>query len=300
MMRWTMRWTMRRAMRSTTSIAAALFTTALAVPAGAQHVRTLESARVLRDSTPVAVRLLLGTGTLSVGASDPPYLYRSISRFGDAFSAPTSVWNTEQHTLTLTAAQRNRTRTSRSTGDTDDDGQAQDWHVQLTRRAPLELTIDATAADATLDLTGLPLRRFALHSGAAAALVRFDAPNPESMSVFDAVVGAGGLKLIGLGNAGASEARIESNIGDLSLDLGGRWPRDMQIAIRSSVGDVKITAPPTIGIELQSTGLLARESFEGAFTKSGGVWRSANFAASTVKVRFVVKSMLGKIELIQR
>ena len=270
-----------------------------ATPLAAQHVRTLESSRLLRDSTPVSVRLMLGTGTLSVGASDAPYLYRSITRFGDSFSSPTSSWNASQHALTLSAGQKRSGPAPRS-DDTPDDDAVQDWRVQLTRRAPLELMIDATAADATLDLTGLPLRRFVLNTGAAAATVRFDAPNPESMSVFDANVGAGGLKLIGLGNAGASEARIEGDLGDLSLDLGGRWVRDMQIVVTSAVGGVKITAPPTIGIELQSTGLLARESFDGVFTKSGGIWRSANFSSSAVKVRVVVRSMIGKIELVQR
>ena len=270
-----------------------------ATPLAAQHVRTLESSRLLRDSTPVSVRLMLGTGTLSVGASDAPYLYRSITRFGDSFSSPTSSWNASQHALTLSAGQKRSGPAPRS-DDTPDDDAVQDWRVQLTRRAPLELMIDATAADATLDLTGLPLRRFVLNTGAAAATVRFDAPNPESMSVFDANVGAGGLKLIGLGNAGASEARIEGDLGDLSLDLGGRWVRDMQIVVTSAIGGVKITAPPTIGIELQSTGLLARESFDGVFTKSGGIWRSANFSSSAVKVRVVVRSMIGKIELVQR
>jgi hypothetical protein len=201
--------------------------------------------------------------------------------------------------LTLTAGQKRSGPQVRADDAADDDG-VQDWRVQLTRRAPLELTIDATAADATLDLTGLPLRRFALNTGAAAAVVRFDAPNPESMSVFDANVGAGGLKLIGLGNAGASEARIAGDIGDLSIDLGGRWQRDIQITATSAVGGVRITAPPTIGIELESSGLLARESLDGAFTKSGNVWRSANFSGAAVKVRILVKSMLGKIELIQR
>ena len=271
----------------------------IATPLAAQHVRTLESSRLLRDSTPVSVRLMLGTGTLSVGASDAPYLYRSITRFGDSFSSPTSSWNASQHALTLSAGQKRSGPAPRSDDISDDDA-VQDWRVQLTRRAPLELMIDATAADATLDLTGLPLRRFVLNTGAAAATVRFDAPNPESMSVFDANVGAGGLKLIGLGNAGASEARIEGDLGDLSLDLGGRWVRDMQIVVTSAIGGGKITAPPTIGIELQSTGLLARESFDGVFTKSGGIWRSANFSSSAVKVRVVVRSMIGKIELVQR
>ena len=281
------------------AIASLTLATSFAGSLSAQHVRTLESARVLRDSTPVSVRLMLGTGTLSVGASDPPYLYRSITRFGDSYTSPTSTWNADQHTLTLAAGQKRGGPDPRNDGTPDDDG-VQDWRVQLTRRAPLELTIDATAADATLDLTGLPLRRFALNTGAAAATVRFDAPNPESMSVFDANVGAGGLKLIGLGNAGASEARIQGDIGDLSLDLGGRWLRDMQVVVSSAIGDVRITAPPSIGIELQSTGLLARESLDGAFTKSSGVWRSANFATASVKVRIVVKTMLGKIELVQR
>ncbi len=270
-----------------------------ALPAAAQHVRTLESARMLKDSTPVAVRLLLGTGTLSVGASDAPYLYRSIARFGDSYSAPTSIWNAAQHTLTLTSGQRSAG--SASAGDDPaDDESTQDWRVQLTRRAPLELSIDATAADATLDLTGLPLRRFALNTGAAAATVRFDAPNPESMSVFDANVGAGGLKLIGLGNAGASEARIAGDIGEVALDLGGRWVRDMQIVVTSAIGGVRITAPPTIGIELQSTGLLGRVSVDGDISKDDGVWRSRNFRDAAVKVRIAVKSMFGKVELTQR
>ncbi len=281
------------------AFAAVLFTTLSALPATAQHVRTLESARILKDSTPVAVRLRLGTGTLSVGASDAPFLYRSIARFGDSYSAPTSVWNAAQHTLTLTSGQRDAGPTARS-ADAMDDETAQDWRVQLTRRAPLELSIDATAADATLDLTGLPLRRFALTTGAAAATVRFDAPNPESMSVFDANVGAGGVKVIGLGNAGASEARIAGDLGEVSLDLGGRWVRDMQIVVTSAIGGVRITAPPTIGLELQSSGLLGRVSVAGDITKNDGVWRSANFREAAVKVRLVVKSMLGKVELIQR
>ena len=272
----------------------------LAPSAFAQHVRTLESGRLLRDSTPVSVRLALGTGTLNIGASDPPYLYRSITRFGDSYTSPTSTWNADQHTLTLVAGQKRDGGSSATSDDRPDDESVQDWRVQLTRRAPLELTIDATAADATLDLTGLPLRRFSLNTGAAAATVRFDAPNPESMSVFEANIGAGGLKLIGLGNAGASEVRVAGDIGDLSLDLGGRWQRDMLLVVSSSIGGVRITAPPAIGIELQSTGLLARESFDGAFTKSRGAWRSANFAAAPVKVRIVVKPMLGKIELVQR
>ena len=276
-----------------------LCTVAAAAPLHAQHVRTLESARLLRDSAPVAVRVQFGTGTLNVGAADAPYLYRSLTRFGDAFVAPTSAWNASQRTLTLTGGQRSGARPSGDDDDRDDEN-AQDWRLQLSRRAPLELTINAKAADATLDLTGLPLRRFSLNTGAAAATVRFDAPNVEPMSVFDASVGAGGLKLIGLGNAGASETRIVGDVGDISLDLGGRWQRDMQVSIRSAVGTVRITAPPTVGIEMTSDGALSRVSASGAITRAGDVWRSANFAASTIKVRIVVTSMLGKVELVQR
>jgi hypothetical protein len=277
-------------------VAACLLTTPLA----AQHVRTLESARLLRDSTPVAVRLQLGTGTLSVGASDPPYLYRSISRFGDGYVAPTSVWNTVQHTLTLTAAQPSRARQASAADGDRDDGGAQDWRVQLTRRAPLELSIDASAANATLDLTGLPLRRFALNSGAAEATVRFDAPNPEALTVFDASVGAGGLKVIGIGNADASEMRIAGDVGDITLDLGGRWQRDLRMVVTSIFGAISLTAPPGIGIEFESNGLLSRDTIEGDIVKSGDVWRSRGFETAQVKVRIVVKSMLGKVTLIQR
>jgi len=265
----------------------------------AQHVRTLESARLLNDVGPVAVRLQLGTGTLSVGAGDAPFLYRSITRFGDSYTAPGSTWNATQRTLTLTAAQR-ATGTRPRGGDEASGEVAPDWRVQLTRRAPVELTIDATAADATLDLTGIPLRRFALNSGASAATVRFDAPNPESMAVFDANVGAGGLKVIGVGNAAASEMRIVGDVGDIALDLGGRWQRDLRLAVTSLVGAINITAPPTIGIELESTGLLSRHDVDGAFRRTGNTWRSTNYEQSSVKVRLSVRSLLGKVTLVQR
>ena len=275
-----------------------LCTLAATVPLQAQHVRTLESARQLRDAAPVAVRVQFGTGTLNLAAADAPYLYRSITRFGDAFIAPTSAWNASQRTLTLVGGQRSSVRPA---GEADDDDEnVQDWRLQLTRRAPLELTIDAKAADATLDLTDLPLRRFSLNTGAAAAIVRFDAPNAESMSLFDAAVGAGGLKVIGLGHSGASEARIVGDVGDISLDLGGRWQRDMQVSIRSAVGTIRITAPPTVGVEMASAGALARVNATGAITRDGNTWRSANFATAAVKVRIVVTSMLGKVELVQR
>lgn len=273
---------------------------ALATPLlHAQHVRTLESARLLRDSAPVTVHLALGTGTLNVGASDAPYLYRSITRFGDTYTAPTSSWNAAQRTLSLTAGRKGAVRTA-SAGDDQPDDPPQDWRVQLTRKAPLQLTIDAAAAEAMLDLTGLPLRRFALNTNAAAATVRFDAPNPEAMSVLDADVGAGGLKVIGLGNAGASELRIHGDVGDLSLDLSGRWQRDLQMSLSSSVGSISLTAPPTIGIELTSGGLLTRHSFDGRFTRSGDTWRSPGFDTAPVKVRILVKSVLGKVTLVQR
>lgn len=269
-----------------------------ATPLFAQHVRTLESSRLLNDVGPVAVRLQLGTGTLSVGASDAPYLYRSITRFGDAYTAPTSAWNASQRSLTLTSGRR-LSATAASSRE-DEDESVQDWRVQLTRRAPVELTIDATAADATLDLTGIALRRFALNSGAAAATVRFDAPNQEAMSVFDARVGAGGLKLIGIGNADASEMRIVGEVGDIALDMGGRWQRDLRVVVSSIFGGISITAPPTIGIELESTGLLSRDNIDGTFTRTGDVWRSANYEQSPVKVRVSVRSLLGKVTLIQR
>ena len=275
-----------------------VFAVTAALPLTAQHVRTLESSRLFADSAPVSVRLALGTGTLTVGAADAPYLYRSISRFGDAFAAPRSQWNAAQRTLTFAAG-------GRVTGDVREDaGQdndaPQDWRIQLTKRAPLELAIDATAADAALDLTALPLRRFSLRSGAAAATVRFDAPNPESMSVFEAAVGAGGLKLIGVGNASASEMRLEGRVGDIAIDLGGRWTRDMQIDVYTMVGGVTITAPPSLGVELVTTGLFTRTSVVGSFEEDDRTWRSPNFQQASVKVRIAVRSLLGKVQLIQR
>jgi hypothetical protein len=272
----------------------------LNVPSAAlsQPVRTLESSRQLRDGAPVTVRLQLGTGSLNVAASDAPLLYRSISRFGALYSAPRSQWNATQRVLTLDAGQR--TNSDDDTPAAATDAATQDWRVQLTRKAPLDLGIRAAAADATIDLSGLPLRKFSLNTGAAAATVRFDALNSEVMSLFDATIGAGGLTLIGLGNAGASEARIEGDIGEISLDLGGRWQRDLLLAVSTPLGSVRLVAPPNIGLEVEVGGMFKRATVTGQFVRDGNVWRSTNFGQTTVKVRVVVKTLLGKVDVVQR
>jgi predicted membrane protein len=94
--------------------------------------------------------------------------------------------------------------------------------------------------------------------------------------------------------------RIVGKVGDIALDLGGRWQRDLRVSVSSIVGGISITAPSTIGIELESSGVLSRDNVEGSFSHAGDIWRSTGFDTAEVKVRIAVRSLLGKVTLIQR
>jgi hypothetical protein len=86
---------------------------------------------------------------------------------------------------------------------------------------PMNLTVSAGAYDATMDLSGLPIRRFTVQDGASEVEIRFDAVNPEDMDRLSYQTGASEIKFIGLANANFDEMNFDGGAGKYSFDFSG-------------------------------------------------------------------------------
>jgi hypothetical protein len=95
------------------------------------------------------------------------------------------------------------------------------WLLLLSHEKPLDLDLTLGAAEAELDLTGVPLRALDLTSGVARTRLAFREPNPETLAELDIEAGVNEFSATGLGHARFRRLRFEGGVGSFSLDFSG-------------------------------------------------------------------------------
>lgn len=98
---------------------------------------------------------------------------------------------------------------------------AGNWQLYFSRDHPLELNLSLGAADAVIDMTGIPLERFELSSGMASTILRFDEPNTSLLRRIDIESGLSEFRAEGLGNARFEYLAFEGGAGSFYLDFTG-------------------------------------------------------------------------------
>ena len=83
------------------------------------------------------------------------------------------------------------------------------FDLALGRGQPYELTLETGASEADLDLGGLPISRLFVKHGAGKTDIRFSAPNPVPMSLFEISSGAVAMEVQHLANANFAEMTVE-------------------------------------------------------------------------------------------
>ena len=81
------------------------------------------------------------------------------------------------------------------------------------------------AAEADLDLTGIPLRRLSVVCGVAKTTLRLSGPNPEAAAEVEVKAGVSEFTGVGLGHLRARRFRFEGGVGRFALDFGGARAR---------------------------------------------------------------------------
>jgi hypothetical protein len=278
------------------ALARAAATTVVAlvpVVAGAQTWRNLDAARARRDSAPVDVRLeyVLGAVQARPAASDS-VLYDMHLRYDAARVRPVVSFDTASRRLTLGT----RTRDDAVRGPEGADGG--EATVELTRGAPLDLSVRLSVATGAFDLGGLAVRRLALNSQAGESKIRFDTANMVTMTSLELDATAAAIHGSRLANANAERIRVSARAASTELDLGGVWTRDLEIDIDVFAGNVTIIVPMDVGVEVESRRLLASVEMPG-LTRSGDLYVSPNLATAPRKVRIRANATLSKLRIAQ-
>lgn len=138
------------------------------------------------------------------------------------------------------------------------------WDLQL-GDYPLDLTVNAGAYQANLDLGDLSLRSLTVNDGAADVRLQFSEPNRIEMERLTYTTGASNVRLKGLANANFAEMSFQSGAGDYTLDFSGELKRDGTVSIDSGISNLVLIVPD---------GVSARLTFDGGMTsiKTGKGW----------------------------
>jgi hypothetical protein len=120
-----------------------------------------------------------------------------------------------------------------------------EWDLKLSN-TPLDLTIQAGAYDANLELGGLALKSLTVRDGAANVGLSFSKPNQTEMSILRYETGASDVKLTGLSNANFSTLTFSGGAGNYTLDFSGELQRDAVVTIESGLGNLSLIIPEDV------------------------------------------------------
>jgi hypothetical protein len=284
--------TLARTARSATALALGVASLLGGRPAHAQDWRTLDASRQLADSALVRVKVTYGAGKLTLGAAAALALYDMKLRFDAEHADPLSNWDATTRTL--------RVGTHQSGARMPGSLRAGSLELGLTRRVPMDLSIDLGAVEASLDLSALRLRTLEFHSGASETTIRFDSVAAEPLERFDLGMGAASVKVYGLGNARVGRVDAQGGVGDLLLDFSGPWTRDVQCDLSLAIGKAVVRVPADVGVRVETRNRwLNAVDLEGLVQKDGA-WESPNFEGAVHKLRVDLNSVFGKFALERR
>jgi len=258
--------------------------------ATAQSWRTLDVARQLTDSAPASVQVVYGTGRIGVRATSNPLLYHMQLRYDATRAQPRHTFDVASRKLQI-GMQKSEMRFSGR-----NDADAGHLQLELSRSAPVDLSLDLGAVESDLDLTGLRISRLHVESGASDAKLRFDSLNATRMSVLEVSLGAASFRGDRLANANARDIRVDAGIGSVELDLGGQWTQDIDLRVDVTLGIVTIHVPSDVGVHVTLDKTLASFDHEGLTERDGG-WVSKNWDSAPHKLRVAAETVFGKLSI---
>jgi hypothetical protein len=265
----------------------------LAIPASltAQSWRTVESSRQLRDSAEHRVQVRYGAGRIDIAATDSPVLYSMSLRYNEASATPLHRYDADSRTLTL-GLEGEKAHFSRNV----DEKTKGEMRLSLSRKVPIDLSLDLGATKAALDLGGLSLVSLRLDSGASDMQLDFSTPNKSRMRAFDVDVGAASFEARNLANADASVIRVHSGLGSVDLDFGGTWTQDMSASVELALGKLTIHVPRDIGVRVEVEKFLASFDQQG-LQKRGDAYYSDNWDRAKYHLQLRAETTFGGIEI---
>lgn len=242
------------------------------------------------------VQVEYGAGHLEVGSAPPGLLYEYRIRYDAARARPARNWSVRDGSGMLRLSlegpggepdPRNVKRGLRELGS---------LSLGLTREVPVELQVHAGAAEATLALGGVPLRRLRVATGASETRLHFDERNPTGMEELELEVGAASFHARGLGNARFRMLRFDGGIGEVTLDFTGEWDRDARASVDMGIGALRLRLPRDLGVRVNRSTFLT--SFEApGLQRRGDAWVTENWESAAHRLEIDLDATLGGVRV---
>jgi hypothetical protein len=265
----------------------------LAPTADAQQWRDMQVSRQLRDTSEQRVKVQYGAGTLTLGSAPDAMLYQMDLRYDEDAGRPIYSFDSSTHVLTV-GLEKQSMRLVR--GMRNNQGELR---LDLTRQAPLDLSLDLGAVKGDLDVSGFKLTRLELESGAADIRVRADTLNPVAMSLFNVDVGAASVRIDNVANLNAKKIRASVGVGELQMDFSGEWTQDVDATIDVALGHLDLRVPSDVGIRVEIERFLSGFDKD-QFRKRGDAYYSRNYDDAKYHLELKINAALGNVDISHR
>jgi hypothetical protein len=172
--------------------------------------------------------------------------------------------------------------------------------VVLPDSVHIRLKTKLKAGEVQLDLGGLCIEELDLSAWAGEVNVRFEEPNPITMSLMDINLHVGEATLERLGNARFEKADLNSGIGELSVDFTGDILNKSMARVDLDIGETDILLPSDIGVRMQIGGafsFMSSKDIDSDFYKRGRYFYTHDFEAADTQFSLRVTPGLGELRV---
>ncbi|HXV76799.1 MAG TPA: hypothetical protein VD788_10815 [Candidatus Polarisedimenticolaceae bacterium] len=120
--------------------------------------------------------------------------------------------------------------------------------LSLPRGVPLVLNGEVRSGVGAVELGGLIVESAELRAEQGALSLSFAEPLAEPMEWLSLVGDKGSVEITGLGNASPDRTSVRQHLGEIDLDLRGRWVRDGEIRVGAALAGGTIWLPEGVTI----------------------------------------------------
>lgn len=255
----------------------------------AAQLKTTTWSRQVTDEERLEVDVGYGAGELTIARGEPDLLYRAVFDHDEAVLTPRHSYRDGRLDIGIRVRDRGRFGSRRSI-----DSSLDLW---LPGNVPVDLRVDVGAAEADVDLSGIPLRSFEFNTGASKSEVRIDEANSQRMASASINVGAADIAVRGMGNLGADRVTVKAGVGSVTLGLEGDWPEDARVSLEMGVGALEVRIPADLGVRIHRESFLASIDADG-FERSGRTYLSRNWEAAERRIDLEITAALGDIDMV--
>lgn len=253
-----------------------------------QEWETFSASRRVGNVTRLDVRVRYGAGDFRVLPAEAGVLYDVRLEYDASQFEPVLDFDGER--LELGTETRGRNINVK-----DDEGE---MILELARDVPTELVLEFGAVRADLDLGGMTLTELDLQTGASESTVDFSAPNRTRMRSAELKVGAADFTATNLGNLNADRLDFSAGVGEVVLDFGGEWSRDLEVDVAMGLGSLELHIPEGIGVRLNKDSFLT--SLEApALVKDGDRYYSENWDEADRRMTIDIDAAFGSIRILR-